>query len=133
MSNFKGYYMKIGNCTFTDPSPKRETWKFAPKLVQVGDSEVVASGKLSIKVLPHTRSKIWCEFPVMTPEQYRVYKNALYSDPGGDGMYLTVEVYDDATDSYITDTYYHTDIMATPVIYGGKRMIQMDSFELISH
>lgn len=133
MSNFKGYYVKIGNCIFNSPSPKREGYKFAPKLVQVGDSSVVASGKLSIKVLPHDRSKIWLDFPPMTPEQYRTYWKALHSDPGGQGMYLTVEAYDDSTDTYVTDTYYHTDLMAVPVTYSGQRMIQMDAFELIGH
>jgi hypothetical protein len=133
MSNFKGYYMRIGNCTFNNPAPLRETWKFAPALVQVGDSGVVASGKLKIKVLPHARSKIWCEFPVMTPEQFRIYWKALHSDAGGHGMYLTIEVYDDSTDSYVTDTYYHNDLMYTPVYYGGRQMIKIDAFELIGH
>jgi hypothetical protein len=130
---FAGYYMKIGNCNFTTPSPLRDKFKFAPKLVQVGKSEVLASGKLSTKVLPHDRSKIWVEFPVMTPEQFRVYWAALHSDSGGHGMFLTVQAYDETTDSYITDTYYHTDFEYTPIIYGGKRMIKMESFELIGH
>lgn len=130
---FNGYYMKIGNCNFTNPSPLREKWKFAPKLVQVGKSEVLASGKLSTKVLPHDRSKIWVEFPPMTPQQFRTYWAALHSDSGGHGMYLTVQAYDDTTDSYITDTYYHTDFEYSPVTYQGQRMIKMESFELIGH
>lgn len=130
---FNGYYMKIGNCNFTNPSPLRDKWKFAPKLVQVGKSEVLASGKLSTKVLPHDRSKIWVEFPPMTPQQFRTYWAALHSDSGGHGMYLTVQAYDDTTDSYITDTYYHTDFEYSPVNLGGQRMIKMESFELIGH
>lgn len=130
---FNGYYMKIGNCDFTNPSPIKDGFKFAPKLVQVGDSKVLASGKLSTKVLPHDRSKIWVEFPPMTPQQFRTYWNALHSDSGGHGMYLTVQVYDDTTDSYITDTYYHTDFEYSPVNLGGQRMIKMESFELIGH
>ena len=133
MSNFKGYYMRIGNCKFNSPSPKRETWKFAPASVQVGDSSVLANGKLSIKVLPHDRSKIWCEFPPMTPSQFQTYWAALHSDAGGHGMYLTIEVYDDSTDRYITDTYYHNDLIYTPVTYAGQRMIKIDAFELIGH
>lgn len=133
MSNFKGYYLKIGNVVCNNPSPLRETFKFAPALVQVGDSSVVASGKLSIKVLPHDRRKIWVDFPPLTEQQYRTYWNALHSDPGGHGMYLTVECYDEATDTYITDTYYHNDLMATYVTYSGQRMIKIDAFELIGH
>lgn len=133
MSNFKGYYMKCNGCTFKNPSFKRNGFKFAPKLVQVADATTTASGKLTIKVLPHIRSKIWCSFPPMTPEQFRVYYNALGLGGSGAGMYLTIEVYDDSTDSYVTDTYYHNDIMYTPIIYQGQRMIVIDDFELIGH
>lgn len=132
-SNFKGYYMKINNCTFQSPSIKRETWKFAPELVQVTDSGVLASGKLSIKVLPHTRRKIWCEFPPMTPDEFRTYWSALHGDSSGVGMYLSVEAWDESTNSYITDTYYHNDIQYKEIVYGGRRMIVMDAFELIGH
>lgn len=133
MSNFKGYYMKCNGCTFRNPSFKREGFKFAPKLIQVADATTTASGHLTMKVLPHIRSKIWCSFPPMTPEQFRVYYNALGLGGSGAGMYLTIEVYDDSTDSYVTDTYYHNDIMYTPVIYQGQRMIKIDDFELIGH
>ena len=133
MSNFKGYYMKCDGCTFQNPSFKREGFKFAPRLVQAADATTTASGKLTIKVLPHIRSKIWCSFPPMTPEQFRVYCAALKLNESGNQMYLPIEVYDDSTDSYVTDTYYHTDIMYTPVIYAGQRMIKIDDFELIGH
>ena len=133
MSNFRGYYMKCNNCTFQNPSFKREGFKFAPKLVQVADATTTASGNLSIKVLPHVRSKIWCSFPPMTQEQFRVYYNALDMGGSGTGMYLSIEVFDFATDSYVTDTYYHNDIIYTPIIYGGKIMIKIDDFELIGH
>lgn len=130
---FSGYYMKIGTCTFQDPSFKREGFKFAPCLVQVADATTTASGELSMKVLPHTRRKIWCSFPPMTPAQFRVYWSALKGDEAGPGMSLSVEAYHDGTDSYITDTYYHTDLQYTPVIYEGRRMIQIEDFELIGH
>ena len=133
MSNFKGYQMKCNGCTFQNPSFKREGFKFAPKLVQVADATTTADGALTMKVLPHTRSKIWCSFPPMTPEQFRVYYQALDMAGSGTGMRLTVEAYDDATDSYVTDVYYHTDIMYKPVTYQGQRMIVIDDFELIGH
>lgn len=130
---FNGYYLKVGNTPFNNPHPLRETFKYAPALVQVGDSYVLASGKLHTKVLPHARSKIWCEFPPMTKTQFRTYWNALHSDAGGHGMYLTVEVYDESIDDYVSDTYYHTDLMYKPIIYGGEEMIVMEPFELIGH
>lgn len=134
MSNFKGYQMKCNGCTFQNPSLKREGFKFAPRLVQVADATTTADGRLTMKVLPHVRSKIWCSFPPMTPEQFRVYYKALEMDKSGpDDMSLSVDVYDDATDRYVTDTYYHTDIMYTPINLAGQRMIIIDDFELIGH
>lgn len=130
---YLGYQMKCNNCTFQNPSFKREGFKFAPRLVQVTDSGQTASGKLVIKVLPHTRSKIWCSFPPMTPAQFRVYSNALKFKEAGPGMNLSISAYDDDTDTYITDTYYHTDIIYTPVWLNGRRMIQVDDFQLIGH
>lgn len=130
---FKGYYMKIGGVEFNSPSPKRDTFKVAPALVQVGKSEVLASGKLSTKVLPHDRRKLWCDFPVMTKEQFRTYWRALHSDAGGHGMYLTVEYYDESLDDYVSDTFYHNDLMYRPIFYGGQEMIIIEAFELIGH
>ena len=131
--NFKGYYVKINGCTFQNPSIKRETFKFAPKLVQVTDAGVLASGRLNIKVLPHTRAKIWMGFPPMTPSQFRTYWNALLGDQSGVGMYLSVEVWDESTNSYITDTFYHNDLQYKNVNYEGRRMVVMDDFQLIGH
>ena len=48
-------------------------------------------------------------------------------------MYLTVEYYDEDSDSYKTGTFYHTDISYTPVIYGGQRMLLLDTVKLIEH
>lgn len=138
MANIKeyppnGYYMKINGCTFQSPSIKREAWKFAPELVIVTDAGTLASGRLNIKVLPHTRRKIWVGFPPMTPDQFRTYWAALHSDDTGRGMYLKVEAWDESTNSYITDTYYHNDLKYKDVVYGGQHMIVMDDFELIGH
>ena len=131
--NFKGYYVKINGCTFQNPSIKRETFKFAPKLVQVTDAGVLASGRLNIKVLPHTRAKIWMGFPPMTPSQFRTYWNALLGDESGVGMYLSVEVWDESTNSYVTDTFYHNDLQYKNVNYEGRRMVVLDDFQLIGH
>ena len=133
MSNFRGYYMKINNCTFQNPSFKREGFKYAPRLIEVADATTTADGALAIKVLPHVRRKIWCSFPPMTPEQFRTYWTALRGNEAGQTMYLSVEVYNDATDSYESDTYYHNDIVYIPITYEGRRMIQIEDFELIGH
>lgn len=130
---YNGYYIKIGGVKFNNPSPKKDTFKYAPELVQEADSKVLASGKLSMKVLAHTRRKIWFELPPLTPAQFRTYWNALHTGSGGTGMYLTVEVYDESTDTYVTDTYYHNDLVYQETVLGGQRMIVMDEIHLISH
>lgn len=127
MSNFRGYYFKIGSCDFSSPAPKREGLHIQPHLVQVTDAGRVASGKLIVKELPHRPSKITVQFPIMTPEQFRYYYSVL------DNMYLSVEYYNEDYDRYETATMYHTDLTYKPVIYGGKRMIDFQEFSLIEH
>lgn len=144
-SNFAGYYLKIDGCKFdgitplpgeTVPAPamKREGLKVLPKLVQVTDEQRVASGKLYIKELPHKPSKFELTFPIMTRTQYNICKRAFRGElTSEDEMYLTVEYYDEDTDTYKTGTFYHTDISYTPVIYQGQRMILLDTIKLIEH
>ena len=130
---FNGYYMKINGCTFQNPSLKREGFKYAPRLIEVADATTTSSGELSVKVLPHVRKKIWCSFPPMTPQQFRIYWAALKGEESGPTMHLQVQVYNDTIDSYETDTFYHTDLEYTPIIYEGRRMIRLEDFELIGH
>lgn len=125
--------MKCNGCTFRDPSFKRGGYHLIPNIVSVTDDGTVASGKVAFKVLPHTRNRIECSFPPMTPSQYRVYCDALKLDESGRTMNLEIEFWDDHTNSYRTDTFYHTDIGETPIIYNGQRMIEIDDFELIGH
>ena len=125
MSNFAGYYFKIGNCTFNSPSPLREGYEVQPHLVQVTDAGRVASGKLVMKELPHRPTKLVIEFPIMTKEQFRVYYAAL------DSMNLTVQYYNEDYDRYETGTFYHTDLTYKPIIYGGEEMIKFNQFSLI--
>ena len=102
MSNFRGYYVKIGNCNFTTPAPKREGLLIMPHLVQTADSGVLASGRLDIKVLPHTRTKIQMQFPIMTMAQYMTYYSVIMSS-----MFLEGEYYNEGIDAYETGTFYH--------------------------
>lgn len=127
MSNFRGYYFKTNNCTFSSPAMQREGYEVQPHLVQVTDAGRVASGKLIIKELPHRPTKLVIQFPIMTPEQFRVYYAAL------DNMYLNVEYYNEDYDRYETGIFYHTDLTYKPIIYGGRRMILFNQFSLIEH
>lgn len=128
MSNFRGYYVKIGNCNFTNPAPKRDGLLIQPHLVQTADSGVLASGRLEIKVLPHTRTKIQMQFPVMTEQQYREYYSVIMSS-----MYLEVEYYNQGIDAYETGTFYHNDMQYKPIKYQGREMIDMQEIHLIEH
>lgn len=128
MSNFRGYYVKIGNCDFNNPAPKRDGLLIQPHLVQTADSGVLASGRLEIKVLPHTRTKIQMQFPVMTKEQYQTYYSVIMAS-----MYLEVEYYNEGIDAYETGIFYHNDMQYKPIIYDGKHMIDMQEIHLIEH
>lgn len=128
MSNYKGYYVKIGNCNFTTPAPKREGLLIQPHLVQTANSGLLASGKLEIKVLPHTRTKIQIKFPVMTKAQYEYYYSVIMAS-----MYLQVEYYNEGIDTYETGTFYHNDMQYKPIIYNGQHMIDMQEIHLIEH
>ena len=128
MSNFRGYYVKIGNCDFTNPSPKRDGLTILPHIVQTADSGVLASGKLDIKVLPHTRTKIQMQFPIMTKAQYETYYSVIMAS-----MALTVEYYNEGIDAYETGTFYHNDMQYKPIIYNGERMIDMQEIHLVEH
>lgn len=127
MSNFKGYYFRIGDCYFNSPFPKREGYEVQPHIVQVTDAGRVASGKLIIKELPHRPTKLVIQFPIMTPEQFRKYYAAL------DNMYLTVEYYNEDYDRYEIATMYHSDLTYKPIKYQGKEMIDFQQFSLIEH
>lgn len=131
---FQGYYLKIGGCNFQSPAIKREGYNVNSKIVQVTDEKVLASGKLSIKELEHKPTKISITFPVMTWAQMRYYKQAFRGELSAqDEMYLTVEYYDLETDTYLTGTFYHTDLVYTPVIYNGQHMVLVDTVKLIEH
>lgn len=128
MSNFAGYYVKIGTCTFTDPPIKRDGLLIMPHLEQTQDAGVLASGKLEIKVLPHKRTKIQMSFPPMTQAQYQRYYAVIMSS-----MYLSVEYYNEGIDAYETGTFYHNDMQYKPIPIPGQRYVEMEEIHLIEH
>ena len=99
-----------------------------PHLVQTADSGVLASGRLDIKVLPHTRTKIQMQFPIMTLEQYNYYYSVIMAS-----MFLNVEYYNEGIDAYETGTFYHNDMQYKPIKYSGDEMIEMQEIHLIEH
>lgn len=131
---FDGYYLKIGDCKFQSPAIKREGYKLNPRIVQVTDNKVLASGKISIKELPHKPTKITVEFPVMTPEQWKIYASAFRGAmTGEDEMYLTVTYFDSEVDDYRSGTFYHGDLTFTETVYEGRRMLLVDAISLVEH
>lgn len=128
MSNFRGYYVKIGNCNFTDPAISRDGLLIYPHLEQTQDAGVLASGKLEIKVLPHKRTKIQMSFPPMTLEQYKRYYAVIMQS-----MYLQVEYYNEGIDEYETGTFYHNDMAYKPIPIPGQQMVEMQEIHLIEH
>lgn len=131
MENFRGYYLNINGCNFTNPAIKREGYKCNPRIVQVTDAGRTASGKLIMKELPHKPTKISVTFPALTQEQFRAYCSAIRG--GADEMYLNVEYWDDEVGNYRSGTFYHTDIVYQPVAYNHQMMIIMSEISFIEH
>lgn len=130
MSNFEGYYFMIGNCKFMDPPPKRDGLLIQPHLVQTADSGVVASGRLEIKVLPHSRTKIQVQFPIMTKAQFQKYYDVIMNS-GNKGMDVLLKYYNEGEDKYETGTFYHNDLQYKPIIWQGQNMIDMQEIHFI--
>lgn len=128
MSGFAGYYVKIGNCTFNNPGIKRDGLLIYPHLVQTQDAGVLASGKLELKVLPHTRTKIQMAFPPMTRSQYQTYYSIIMSS-----MYLEVEYWNDGINDYETGIFYHNDLAEKPMPVLGTPYVEMQEIHLIEH
>lgn len=130
--SFNGYYIKIGSQTFQSPAIKREGYVLNPRIVQVTETKVLASGKLVVKELEHKPTIISITFPIMTMEQARAYKNAFRgTTTSEDEMYLTVEWYDIENDTYQTGTFYHTDLKYTPInVANGKVMVKCETVDL---
>lgn len=130
--SFNGYYIKIGNQTFQNPAIKRDGYTVNPRIVQVTETKVLASGKLVLKELEHKPTIIDITFPIMTREQARTYARAFRGqETGEDEMYLTVEWYDEENDTYQIGTFYHTDLKYIPKnVAHGQVMVQCDTVSL---
>lgn len=128
MSGFAGYYVKIGNCDFTNPGIKRDGLLIYPHLEQTQDAGVLASGKLEIKVLPHKRTKIQMSFPPMTRSQYQTYYSVIMSS-----MYLEVEYWNDGIGDYETGTFYHNDLAQKPMPVRDTPYVEMQEIHLIEY
>ena len=130
--SFNGYFIRIGDQTFQNPAIKREGYAVNPRIVQVTDTKVLASGKLVVKELEHKPTVININFPIMDLGQVQAYKRAFRGEESReDEMYLTVEWYDPENDTYQVGTFYHTDLKYTfRNMAGGRMMVDVDTIEL---
>lgn len=134
MSNFRGYYMKIGDCKFQSPAIKREKYQCNYHIVQVTDNKVAASGKLIIKPLPHKPTKVTVGFPVMSIAEFNNYSRYWRGEvTHEDEMFLTCEFYVPEKDIYITGTFYHTDIVSVSTIYEGEEKVLLNDISFVEH
>ena len=108
---FNGYLIKVvnGANSYTIPLEymKLESYKIAPNQRQDLDSYRDANGYLHRNVLSHTASKIEFETPYLYRSQMRsLIQNirALFSD--NLARTLTLEYYDEESDTYKTGTFY---------------------------
>lgn len=130
--SFNGYYIRIGEQRFQNPAIKDEGYEVNPRIVQVTDTKVLASGKLVVKELEHKPTVITITFPIMTLAQVREYKRAFRGEESReDEMYLTVEWYDPENDTYQVGTFYHTDLKYRfKAMSSGRKMVECEPLEL---
>lgn len=115
---FSNYYLKIGTTTINDPSPS----KYELQSIYIdADSERNASGNL-IRNVVNKKYKIQLEFPPMKATKMKALLTLL------DNTSMTVEYYDQKSDTYRTGTFYAGDLITSPLF--KKDEIVYDGFKI---
>ena len=115
---FSNYYLKIGTTTINDPSPS----KYELQSIYIdADSERNASGNL-IRNVVNKKYKIQLEFPPMKATKMKALLSLL------DNTSMTVEYYDQKSDTYRTGTFYAGDLITSPLF--KKDEIVYDGFKI---
>lgn len=117
---FNNYYLKIGTTTINDPSPS----KYELQSIYIdADSERNASGDL-IRNIVNKKYKISLEFPPMYASKMKALLTLL------DNTNLSVEFYDQKTDTYKTGTFYAGDLISSPMFKKLNEEIVYDKFSI---
>lgn len=111
---YAGYLIKVGSWTFPTKYIRYDTYKITPNQRIDLDSTVTTNGDLWRQVLPHTRTKIEFDMPMMTMSDQVTIMTNLRAAWSANGTTLQrecqVTYYDMETDSYKTMNCYMPDI-----------------------
>ena len=111
---YAGYLIKVGAWTFPLKYLRYDTYKITPNQRIDLDSTVTTAGYLWRQVLPHTRTKVEFDMPLMTMADQVYIMSNLRAAWAANGTSLqrecVVSYYDMETDSYKSMTCYMPDI-----------------------
>lgn len=111
---YSGYLIKVGSWTFPTKYIRYDTYKITPNQRIDLDSSVTTSGTLWRQVLPHTRTKVEFDVPMMTLTEQQEIMTNLRAAWAANGTTLQrecqVTYYDMETDTYKTMNCYMPDI-----------------------
>lgn len=114
------YYLKIGTSKLNDPTPK----KFVVKQMWIdANSERNAKGDL-IRNVVGKKYKIELAFPPMKATKMKALLVLL------DALELTVEFYNQETDTYLTKTMYANDLVTDPMFKKNSEEVVYDGLEV---
>ena len=130
MAEFLGYLLKIGDNII--PNRYIQTYLSTPNQVQDIDSYQDVDGILHREILPHTRTKIEFTTPYLWLND-KIAFQALFPKRL-DQPQITVEYWNDETNTYTTGTFYTPDIQYKPYrIRGNDLQYQPMRIALIEH
>ena len=119
MADFKGHLLKIEGTVL--PNEYIVDYMATPDQVQDKDSYQDVDGNLHREILPHTRSKIEFQTPVMTLEEKIAFQS--YFPDRKTNPKISVEYWNDERNAYVTGEFYLPDIQFKPFMIIGSSMM----------
>ena len=119
MDEFQGYLLKIEGVEL--PNKYIVDYMATPNQVQDKDSYQDVDGNLHREILPHTRSKIEFQTPIMTLEEKMEFQS--HFPERKTNPKLSIEYWNDEQNAYTTGEFYMPDIQFKPFMIIGKSMM----------
>ena len=119
MADFKGHLLKIEGTIL--PNEYIVDFMTTPDQVQDKDSYQDVDGNLHREILPHTRSKIEFQTPIMTLEEKITFQS--YFPDRKTNPKISVEYWNDERTAYVTGEFYLPDIQFKPFMVIGNSMM----------
>lgn len=119
MAEFQGYLLKIEGVEL--PNKYIVDYMATPNQIQDKDSYQDVDGKLHREILPHTRSKIEFQTPIMSLNEKIEFQNCFPNRKSNPK--ISVEYWNDEDNAYVTGEFYVPDIQFKPFAIIGNTMM----------